>query len=402
MLFDVRDRAFIEDPYPTLNALRESAPIHWDADTELWLLTRHEDVKAAQLDRRFGRVLHGHAEPQEFRPIRELDLDNWEPYYRTERHSLLMLEPPEHSRLRGLVSKAFTPSRVRLLRGPITKLADDLLDAIGAPTFDLLADYSAPYSIGVIAMLLGAPIDDADQLLEWSHSIVKMYELSTTREQANNAIEASAEFTEWTMQLMAERRERPTDDLITALCHAETDDGVLSDDEIVSTVILLLNAGHEATVNTMGNGIVSLMKSSDDAWSRVASGEVVPSDVTEEMMRFDPPLQMFERYALADDIEIAGQSIRPGEKVAMLFGAANRDPRAFDDPDTFVVDRADASHVTFGAGVHHCLGAPLARVELGVAVERLAKAFPNLSLGVEPRREDGFVIRGFESVEVVP
>lgn len=395
--FDPNDPMFIEDPYPTLNALRESGPLHRDADWGLWLVTRHADVKAIQLDRRFGRVEHGHAEPTDLRPIREMPRDDWDAYYQTERHSLLMLEPPEHSRLRGLISRAFTPRRVRELREPITSIADDLLASLeGRPSFDLLHAFAQPYSIRVIAHLLGAPTHDTDLLLEWSHAIVKMYELTVTREHATQAIAASHSFTEWTQRLIHDRRRKPQDDLITALCHAETDEGVLSDGEIISTVILLLNAGHEATVNTMGNGIAAMMASG--GWASVVDGTVSGAVAVEEMLRFDSPLQLFERYALADDIEIAGTPVSRGEKVAMLLGSANRDPREYEEPDVFQVDRGQTGHITFGAGTHYCLGAPLARLELDIAVTRLAHRFPDITMPAHPTREEGFVIRGYESV----
>lgn len=399
--FDPADPEFIRNPYPALGDLRERGPVHYDREWGLWLVTRFQDVRTTQLDRRFGRVKQGYALPSDLRPIRELALAGWEPYYQVERHSLLMLEPPEHTRIRSLVNRAFTPRRVRNLREPITSLADGLLSALRErDTFDLLADYAQPYSVGVIATLLGAPVDDSDLLLDWSHAIVKMYELHTTRRQAREAIDASLEFAEWASELIAARRADPQDDLITALCLAETAQGRLGDPEIISTIILLLNAGHEATVNTMGNGIVAAMNG--DGWSRLAGREVAPATAIEEMMRFDPPLQLFERYALADGIDIAGTRIPAGDKVALLFGSANRDPRRFDDPDEFRIDRGDSDHITFGAGVHYCLGAPLARLELAVAVGRLAAPLPRLALASEPRREDGFVIRGYESVELSP
>lgn len=399
-IFDLSDRAFIADPYPTLNALRERGPVHRDPGLDLWLVTRHKDVRAVQLDRRLGRVRQGHALPSDLRPIRELGLEGWEPYYEVERHSLLMLEPPEHTRLRSLVNRAFTPRRVRELRTPVTLIADALLDALrDRPTFDLLVDYAQPYSVRVIATLLGAPVDDADLLLDWSHAIVKMYELYVTHLQAQAAIDASREFTEWVARLIASRRADPQDDLITALCFAETGQGKLSDAEIVSTVILLLNAGHEATVNTLGNGIVAAMHNGD-AWRQLVSREVAPDVAIEEMMRFDPPLQLFERYVLTDGVEIAGTPIPPGDKVAVLFGSANRDPRRFEAPDEFRIGRGDPDHITFGAGVHFCLGAPLARLELDIAVDRLTAMFPHAVLASEPQREEGFVIRGYRTVEL--
>lgn len=402
VFFDPADPAFIKDPYPTLNALREAGPLHWESDWNLWLITRHDDVRAAQLDRRLGRVRDGHARPSDFRPLREMEVDGWEAYYAVERHSLLMLEGPEHARLRGLVSRAFAPRRVRDLREPVAAIAQDLLEGVAdRPAFDLLADFAEPFSVRVIAALLGAPAADAGLLLAWSHAIVKMYEMHATPEQARAAVAASRDFDAWTRELIARRRAQPEDDLITALCRAETEEGNLSEAEIVSTVILLLNAGHEATVNTLGNGMTAMLQRGD-AWPRVVSGETAAAVAIEEMMRFDPPLQMFERFVLEEGVEIAGRPLPVGAEVAMLFGAANRDPRRYRAPDQFLVDRGDADHITFGGGAHYCPGAPLARLELEEAVNCLASAFPRLALAAEPEREDGFAIRGFRAVEVAP
>lgn len=402
VFFDPADPSFIDDPYPTLNALREAGPLHWEPDWNMWLITRHDDVRAAQLDRRLGRVRDGYARPDDHRPLREMEIDGWEAYYAVERYSLLMLEGPEHARLRGLVSRAFTPRRVRELRDPITDIARGLLaNLAGRPSFDLLSEFAEPFSIRVIAALLGAPTDHSDLLVDWSHAIVKMYELHTTPEQARRAVAASRDFDAWTRELIARRRAEPEDDLITALCRAETAEGKLSDPEIVSTVILLLNAGHEATVNTLGNGMTAMLRRGG-AWPRVVSGETPAATAIEEMMRFDPPLQMFGRFVLEEGVEIAGRPLPVGAEVAMLFGSANRDPRRYRDPDEFLVDRGDADHITFGGGAHYCLGAPLARLELEVAVECLAAAFPRLSLTAEPEREDGFAIRGFREVQLTP
>ena len=402
VFFDPADPSFIADPYPTLNALREAGPLHWEPDWNLWLITRHDDVRAAQLDRRLGRVRDGHARPSDFRPLRELELDDWESYYAVERYSLLMLEGPEHARLRGLVSRAFTPRRVRELRDPITGIARRLLaDLDGQPSFDLLSDFAEPYSVRVIAALLGAPADHSDQLVAWSHAIVKMYELHVNVEQARAATAAARDFDAWTRELIARRRAAPEDDLITALCRAQTEEGSLSDAEIVSAVILLLNAGHEATVNTLGNGMTALLRRGGD-WGRLVSGEVTAATAIEEMMRFDSPLQMFGRFVLEEGVEIAGRPMPVGDEVMMLFGSANRDPRRYRDPDEFLVDRGDADHITFGGGAHYCLGAPLARLELEVAVECLAAAFPRLSPAAAPEREEGFAIRGFREVELAP
>ncbi len=397
--FDPTDLAFIDDPYPALAELRESGPIVWSEAFGLWLVTRQAEVAAAQRDRRLGRVKGGHARPADLRPVRTLTgIADWSPYYEVERHSLLMLEPPEHTRIRSLVSRAFTPRRIRDLRPSITEIADELAASVDPGGFDLLADYVRPYSIRVIATLLGCPLDNADRLLGWSHAIVKMYELAPTEAQAEEAIRASAEFAAWVGELVEHRLSEPADDLTTALCHAETEEGRLTLPEIVSTLILLLNAGHEATVNTMGNGMTAILR--HGGWDQIVSGAVPAMVAVEEMLRWDSPLQLFERWVIDDGYELGGRSLPAGSKVAMLFGAANRDPRAFENPDRFEIGRGDGNHITFGGGIHFCLGAPLARLELEIAVDSLARRFPNLTLTAVPRRLPAFVIRGYAAVKV--
>lgn len=395
--FDPTDAAFIADPYPTLAGLRESGPVIWSERFSMWLVTRHADVLAVQRDRRLGRVRAGHARPEDLRPIRTMpDIAGWATYYDVERYSLLMLEPPEHTRIRSLVSRAFTPRRVRDLRPAITTIADELVAGLDRSGFDLLEDYARPFSIRVIATLLGAPIEDADRLLFWSHAIVRMYELAPTRQEAEAAIQACREFAAWTTELVEHRRRQPTGDLISDLAAAETEEGRLSIAEIVSTVILLLNAGHEATVNTMGNGVTALLR--HHVWDAV--GATGPATVVEEMLRWDSPLQLFERWVLEDGYELAGVPLPVGGKVAMLFGSANRDPRAFAQPDRFDIRRGDASHITFGGGTHFCLGAPLARLELEIALAALTRELPCLELRADPVRIPAFVIRGYQAVPV--
>jgi cytochrome P450 len=402
-MIDLSDPAFQADPYPTLNAVREETaifPIRGEDGIERWLLTRYEDIFGALRDRRLGRV------PEPVMTREEVGLPplrpDWQPYHDIEEWSLLMLEPPEHRRLRQLVHRSFTPKRVEALRPRITRHADRLLErGLGRGSMDLLADFAQPFSVFVIAELLGAPTDAWERFLDWSHRIVKMYELDTTEDQAAAAVEASAEFDAWCRELIATRRAEPTDDLISGLCFVETEDGTLSDDEIVSTIILLLNAGHEATVNTIGNGMTATL-STPGAWQQVADGVIPPRTAIEELIRYDPPLQLFERWVLDDGVEYGGRVFARGEKLALLFGSANRDPRHFDDPDAFAIGRGDASHITFGGGIHTCIGAPLARLELSVALERMAALTPGLALVEEPVRKPAFVIHGYESVLVTP
>ena len=397
--FDPGDPAFIDDPYPRLNALREAAAVHRDERLDRWLVTRHADVRACLRDRRLGRNFRHVGTEVEFK-AEPLD-PQWQAFWDVERWSLLFVEPPEHTRIRRLVASAFTPRAVEAMRAPAHALARDLLgECIERGRFDLLYDFAQPYSIALICRLLGVPTDRHRDLLDWSHRHVKMYEFDTTPEQAASATAAAGEFRAYVIELVEERRRTPQDDLVTALAEARVDGGRLSDDEIVSTVVVLLNAGHEATVNTLGNGVSALLRRPDE-WRRLVEGEVPAAAAIEELIRFDPPLQLFERWVLEDGVEIAGVPIPRGEVVSMLFGAANRDPRVFDDADRLDVGRANAAeHIGFGGGIHSCIGAPLARIELEVALATLVERAPGLELVAEPERVPAFVIRGFRSVEV--
>jgi cytochrome P450 len=248
--------------------------------------------------------------------------------------------------------------------------------------------------------LLGVPTDRGRDLLDWSHAMVKMYELDTTLEQAGRATQAAAEFTGYVESLIAERRREPRDDMVSRLAGVEVEGKRLTDAQIVSTMIVLLNAGHEATVNTLGNGVFALLRHPEQ-WRRLVEREVEPTQAVEELIRWDPPLQLFERWVLENGVEIAGRPVPRGAKVALLFGSANRDPRVFDDPDAFEVGRANAAeHIGFGGGIHVCIGAPLARIELAAALGALVERAPELSLATQPRRNRAFVIWGLEGLEV--
>lgn len=398
MHLDLNDSSFIQDPYPTLNALRESAPVVSDEAAGLSLITRHEDVRACLRDRRLGRV-YDHVTTAEEIGAAPRD-PKWEAFWKVEKHSLLELEPPDHTRLRRLVSKAFTVRAVEAMRQPAMSLAARLLsEAKERNQIDLIADFSQPYSVGIISELLGVPSEDKQDLLDWSHRMVKMYELDTSNDQAQQAASAAANFDSYVRGLIHFHRTEPRGGLIGELVHAEVDGERLTVEEIVSTVIVLLNAGHEATVNTMGNGMTGFLSNRDE-WHRVIDGWVPASVAAEEMLRWDAPLQLFERWVLADDVEVAGTKFGFGDRIGMLFGSANRDPRAFDDPDQFKAARHATHHIGFGGGTHHCLGAPLARLELDVAVTALAKRAPRMELVEPPIRQNAFTIHGYEAVNV--
>jgi cytochrome P450 len=399
MPFDPTAPEFLADPYPVLAELRETTPVLRHEELDRWFVTRHADVRACLRDKRLGRNFRHVGTEAEFH-AEALD-PRWEVFWDVERWSLLWLEPPDHTRIRKLVASAFTPRSVEAMREPAARLAGELLEPlVERGVMDLLYDFAQPYSIGIICQWLGVPVDNHRDLLDWSHAMVKMYELDTTEEQAITANAAAAAFRRFVVELIEERRRTPRDDLVSALVHARVDGEGLSDAEIVSTVIVLLNAGHEATVNTLGNGLRALMRHRNQ-WSRLVEGDVPAGAAVEELIRFDPPLQLFERWVLEDGVEVAGVPIPRGEKIALLFGAANRDPRVFAEPDVFDVSRANAAeHIGFGGGIHVCIGAPLARIELEAGLRVLVDRCPGMELAAEPRRIPAFVIWGLERVDV--
>lgn len=397
--FDLSDPAFIADPYPVLRALREATPIFVHPVTGQWTLTRFDDVHRLLRDRRVGRIYTHRWTHEEFgRP--EPDA-RWADFEESERASLLNLEPPDHTRIRSLVTKVFTPKAVAALRPAIEATAGPLLDACRARgAFDLITDYAQPYSISVICNLLGVPVADGPQLLRWSHAIVKMYEFTTTDGKKAEANAAARAFIDYVHTVIAAKRARPDDSLVSQLVQVEESGDRLTEDEIVSTTIVLLNAGHEATVNVMGNGMRAFMKHPDQ-WRRMTSGEVDPRTAVEEMTRWDAPLHLFERWVLEPEgIELCGEQIPFGSEVAMLFGSANRDDRRFPDADRFDAGRGDAGHIGFGGGTHFCIGAPLARLEIEVSVQELLARMPALSLDEEPSYAPTFVLRGLQGLRL--
>ena len=396
--FDVTDPAFIADPYPVLGALREEKPVFRNDATGQWVLTRFADVHATLRDRRLGRScthLFDHDEVGRAEPDAR-----WSDFHEHEAWSLLSLEPPDHTRIRRLISKVFTPSSVAALQPRIDAMASDRIDHCGElGTFDLLADYAQPFSVAVICSMLGVPVADTQLLLDWSHAIVKMYELSADDDTKAAANTAAAEYIAYTRDLIAAKRRAPDDLLVSRLAHVEDGGDTLTDAEIICTTMVLVEAGHEATVNTLGNGVRALMHHRDQ-WQRLVDGDVDAATAIEELLRFDAPLQLFERWVLEPGVEIAGQPLAVGDEVAMLFGAAQRDPRRFDEPDRFDVARGDTAHIGFGGGIHFCIGAPLARLELATSLARLVERFPNLELAAEPRYHPTFVIRGLTALSL--
>lgn len=395
MLFDPLSPDFKRDPYPTYERLRTTAPIFYADDQRMWFVSAYEDVAALLRDRRFGRSM------EHILSRAELGLPpknpKYAPFTRLSENSMFDKEPPDHTRLRALVHKVFTPRRVEDLRGKIEAICDDLLDAAGG-SFDLLEAFAVPLPVTVIAELLGVPEADRHHLRPWSRDIVAMYELNHTPEQAERAITAAVEFSDYLRQLARGRKSDPRGDLISALATVEEAGEVLSEDELISTCVLLLNAGHEATVNVLGNGMWALFQNPDQLRLLRERPELVRTTV-EEMMRFDTPLQLFRRWVL-EDVDYKGFRLKQGQEVALLFGSANRDPQTFSDPARLDIMRADNPHISFSLGIHYCLGAPLARLELQVALAKLIHRLPNLRLTRTPEYRDSYVIRGLQSLMV--
>ncbi|MGQ4346961.1 MULTISPECIES: cytochrome P450 [unclassified Streptomyces] len=395
--FDPWDPAFVADPYPAYEELRARGRVHHYEPTNQWLVPRHADVSALLRDRRLGRTYQHRFTHEDFG--RTAPPPEQEPFHVLNDHGMLDLEPPDHTRIRRLVSKAFTPRTVERLKPYVEGLAGELVGRlVEAGGGDLLTDVAEPLPVAVIAEMLGIPESDRAPLRPWSADICGMYELNPSEEVAARAVRASVEFTEYLRVLIEARRKEPADDLISGLIAAHDAGDRLTEQEMISTCVLLLNAGHEATVNSTVTGWWNLFRHPAQLADLRADHTLIPSAV-EELLRYDTPLQLFERWVL-DDIEIDGTTVPRGAEIAMLFGSANRDAEVFASPDTLDLSRAENPHITFSAGIHYCIGAPLARIELAASMSALLTRAPGLRLTEEPVRKPGFVIRGLEGLKV--
>ncbi len=394
---DPRGPGFFNDPYRAYAAIHEASPVFFWEDYGFWCFARHADVSALLRDRRFGRqITHLMSRAELGWPEPKPHLASFDAL---ERHSILELEPPEHARLRNLVNRAFVSRRIEKLGPRIVALAHERIEAFApAGSADLIAEFAAPIPVAVIADLLGVPREMGATLVEWSHRMVAMYQFGVNREVEERAAEAARTFADFVRAFARARRGDPGDDLISQLLIAEGDGGRLNEDELVATVILLLNAGHEATVQAIGNGVKAMLEQGVDARLAFADESATAATV-EEALRFDPPLHLFTRYAL-EEAEFAGVRLKKGEKLGLLLGAANRDPARFPDPNVFDSRRSPNPHVSFGAGIHFCVGAPLARLELTVALPILFARLPGLRLADTPRYRDAFHFHGLEALKV--
>ncbi len=394
---DPRDPTFFSDPYPAYHAICVSTPVFWWEQYGHWCFARHADVNALLRDRRFGRqVLHvmsreelGWSEPA----------PHLAPVCAFERRSLLELEPPEHTRLRGLVNQAFLGRVIERLAPRIERIAHECIDAFEpAGEAELLSQFATPIPVVVIAEMLGVPTELGPQLVSWSHDMVAIYQARRDESIERRAADATLEFSAFVRDQLRAKRRAPAEDLLSALLAAGEQGQHLTEEELVSTTILLLNAGHEATVHAIGNGVHTALCHGMDASAWFTDPERAPAAV-EELLRFDAPLHLFTRYCLEDAV-VAGVALRRGESIGLLLGAANRDPERFPDPDRFDPARSPNPHLSFGAGIHFCVGAPLARLELRVALRVLFERLPRLRLAGPVRYRDAYHFRGLEALRV--
>jgi cytochrome P450 len=388
--------SFIDDPYETYRALQELAPLHWSDTWNAWVLTRYDDVVAVLRDSqrfsnagRFSLLLD------------QLPDDAQEAAMPLRRHyasGILQCDPPDHPRIRGLVRQAFTPRAVERVRQRVVEMVDQLLDAVPADaSFDVIADLAKPLPAMVISEMLGVPPEDRDQFIPLGDDLTALQSKGRgVRENAQIAATAVQTLESYFRDLYAERRRRPREDLISALVEAREGGDRLTENELVNTCVTMLVAGHETTRNLIGNATMTLLRHPEQLARLRAEPDLLQSTI-EECLRFESPIQRGWRR-VAEDTELLGTQLRRDQLLFLMFGAANRDHRQFPDPDRFDIARTDNRHIAFGYGIHFCLGAPLARLEAPIAVNRIIDRFPKLELAGEAKRVDSIHLRGFTNL----
>ncbi|MGH6761458.1 MAG: cytochrome P450 [Phyllobacterium sp.] len=394
---DPHDDAFVQNPYAAYAQFHEKSRAFYWENYGFWCFSGYDDVNRLLRDRRFGRENRdSEADCQGIAG----DRAHLKDFDHVERYSMLELEPPTHTRLRTLVNRAFVSRQVERLRPRVEALAHELIDRFEADrSVDLLPAFAAPIPVTVIAEMLGAPTESAPQLLDWSHRMVAMYMHGRDRVTEENANRAAAEFSGFLRDYTNRRRKEPRDDLLSLLIAAEEEGAKLSEDELITTAILLLNAGHEATVHQTGNAVKTILESGSNPAALFAD-DASAAKTVEECLRFDAPLHMFMRYAY-ERVELdGGIIIEPGQQIGLMLGAANRDPLAFEAPHAFRPDRSDQKNASFGAGIHFCIGAPLARLELQTSLKALFDRLPGLRLAETPRYRDTYHFHGLDRLVV--
>lgn len=397
--FNPFDPEFRKDPYPVYRRLRAEAPV-FRSPFGVWVLSRYADILAVIQDPRGSndqRNTAGYEAFVERRRAAGVDVEEAE-----RRRGFLFLDPPDHTRLRGLVSKAFTPRVVESLRPRIQEVTDRLIDAkAAAGSMDVIEDLAYPLPVTIISEMLGVPPEDQSTFRQWSRELAQALdpEMAVPPEVLERRRGAAEEFVAYFQQLIAERRRSSRDDLLSALIAAEEKGDKLSEDELLGTCILLLIAGHETTVSLIGNGVLALLRNPDEL-DKLRGDPSLAKSAVEEVLRYDPPVQMIVRFS-RDDMNVDGDTIPKGQGVLLLIGSANRDPEQFPDPDRFDIARERNHHIAFSAGIHFCLGASLARLEGQIALSALVRRLPEMKLATEiPEYKENIILRGLASLPV--
>ncbi len=393
ILFDPFLPGFNADPFPQYRRLREADPVH-QSPLGFWVLTRYEDCVAVLRDQRFGRA--------GFEGFLESVYGSPAGYERLPR-SMLFQDPPDHTRLRALVSRAFTPRVVEGLRPRIQQVVDEIIDrALDARSMEVIGDLAYPLPVTVISEMLGVPAGDQESIKGWSADIARSLDaigLQVDPDIVERGRVARRAIGDYFRQLLPERRRQPRNDLLSLLIAAEEQGDKLSEGELLSTCILLYIAGHETTVNLIGNGLLALLRHGDQL-RRLREEPALAASAVEELLRYDGPVQRTARFTTVD-VEIGGRAIDKGAMVVTVIGAANRDPAQFPDPDRLDLGRVDNRHIAFGFGIHFCLGAPLARLEGQVALGTLARRLPALALATDTLEwRESQVLRGLKALPV--
>ncbi len=386
------------NPYPFYAQLRSQDPVHWDEELGFWVLTRYADIALVYQDPRFSRA-QGLRSGYERLPESEQVIA--EPVYHCFSKTMFYSDPPYHTHLRGLVNKAFTPTAVEQMHPHVQRTVDKLLDALPRNgEMDFIRDFAYPLPILVIAQMLGLPAEERGQFKKWSDDLFAILgSVPHSPELMEGAARSLTALTDYIIELSESRRIRPGDDLLTALVEAQENGEKLTQEELVANMVILLSAGHETTINLIGNGLLALLKNPDQMQKLRNEPELVASAV-EEMMRYDNPVQIAYRSA-AEDVELGGKHIRAGQLVNSVLAAGNRDPERFSEPDRFAITRDEGRNLGFGLGIHFCLGAPLVRLEAQTAFSALLQRFPKLSLATEELEwQEHPIFRGVKSLPV--
>ncbi|KAA3664038.1 MAG: cytochrome P450 [Chloroflexi bacterium] len=394
--YDLFSTDFKANPFPTFAALRADAPIYAHQSPHgktIWYVTRYDDVVAVLKDNEHFCKDVRHAQPDDVPPPRKKMS-----IHQSINQNMLFSDPPDHTRLRALVNQAFTPRRVEGMKGRVQKIADELLDKVAEQgRMDLIADFALPLPVIVICDLLGIPADDQEMVSEWSQAIISPGSRGLNYKERKRKMRA---FVHYLRQLFVERQQHPQDDLITALVEAEEAGDRLSESELSSMVALLLVTGHETTVNLIGNGVLALLLHPEQL-DLLKRGEVEWETAVEELLRYDGPVETSTTRWVRKDVVFRGQNMRQGDIMRVVISSANRDALQFDKPDELDVANGDKRHLSFGMGIHYCLGAPLARLEGVIALETLFRRFPTTHLAVsesELKWRSGVLFRGLEQL----